>query len=51
MSYFKCAECNEIIDGDYKGCLPHPGDDRDCVCEDCYDFLIEYISEETEKQR
>lgn len=41
MSIFRCEQCDTLCDADQEGCEEHPFKELVCVCERCYEFLIE----------
>jgi hypothetical protein len=41
MSVYNCDNCGRCFDADFHGIEQHALDDFKCVCEDCYDKIIE----------
>ena len=39
MSMYICANCDELLDGDYDPCVSHPWDISLYCCESCADEL------------
>jgi hypothetical protein len=46
MSIYRCGICDEYKDADKHGCLEHPTDKWECICEDCDNNLIDEKDEE-----
>ena len=41
MSIYRCERCENYLDSDFDGVEEHPHRELVCVCERCYEFLIE----------
>lgn len=38
MSAYRCTECERILDS-HDGCVEHPNNPYECICEDCAEKL------------
>lgn len=43
MSVYWCAECDTLVDCDYRGCNEHPKILDECCCDDCYFEILESL--------
>ena len=46
MSIYRCEKCDDYCDADLEGIEEHPHQPLVCVCERCYEFLIEIVAKE-----
>jgi hypothetical protein len=41
MSIYRCEQCDSYCDADIEGVEEHPFKKLVCICERCYEFLIQ----------
>jgi len=41
MSVYRCENCDDYYDADFQGVEEHPFKELVCVCEGCYEKLLE----------